>query len=81
MEHTQTMDVTTNRQRLQGIVFSTLSAASFGIAPIFARIAYNDGLNTTTAMFLRFAISGTIMAVLFQWQGEGGRGQNLLVLL
>lgn len=76
------MDVTTNRRRLQGIVFSTLSAASFGIAPIFARIAYNDGLNTTTAMFLRFAISGTIMAVLFQWQGgRWPQGRSLLVLL
>ncbi|NLC70234.1 MAG: DMT family transporter [Desulfuromonadaceae bacterium] len=76
------MDTKADRRRLLGLVFAALSAASFGIAPIFARIAYDNGLNTTTAMFLRFAIAGTIMTAFFQWQkGTWPRGRNLFVLL
>ena len=41
-----------------------LSAAGFGTGPIFARIAYADGIDTPTLMFLRFSIAGAVMALL-----------------
>jgi drug/metabolite transporter (DMT)-like permease len=76
------LPVTTPNPRLIGVVYAALSAACFGIAPIFARLAYAEGLNTTTTMFLRFALSGTLMALVFLWKKEPWpRGRNLAVLI
>lgn len=70
------------KRRLAGVLYSALSAASFGIAPIFARLAYADGVDTPTAMFLRFVMAGTVMAIIFLAKGEPWpRGKNMAVLL
>ncbi len=37
------------------------SAASFGVMPIFARLAYNAGADPITVLFLRFAIAAVAM--------------------
>jgi drug/metabolite transporter (DMT)-like permease len=42
---------------MTGVFFIFLSAFGFGIMPIFALFAYQNGVNVSTLLFLRFAIS------------------------
>jgi len=49
-----------------GIVFIVVSAISFAIMPVFARIAYDAGLDPPTTLFFRFAIAAVVMALLFR---------------
>jgi drug/metabolite transporter (DMT)-like permease len=44
-----------------GLVFIIISAASFGVMPIFARLAYNAGAEPITVLFLRFTIAAVVM--------------------
>jgi drug/metabolite transporter (DMT)-like permease len=48
-------------RRLIGFAFVIASAVSFGAMPIFARVAYANGLDPITLLFLRFAIATPIM--------------------
>lgn len=49
---------------------------------IFAKIAYAQGVDVATLLFLRFAIAGALMAVVVRMQGVAWpRGRNLAVLL
>lgn len=48
--------------RWSGVLWVMLSAVGFGAMPIFARIAYADGVSLTTLLFLRFAVAGTLLA-------------------
>lgn len=50
--------------RAAGFALVALSAAAFGVLPIFARFAYADGAGTNTLLFLRFAIGGILMLLL-----------------
>ncbi|MGN0145120.1 MAG: DMT family transporter [Clostridium sp.] len=45
----------------KGILFAILSSISFAIMPIFAKIAYKNGSNSTTALLFRFLIAGIIL--------------------
>ncbi len=44
-----------------GVVLIIISAASFGVMPIFARLAYNAGAEPITVLFLRFTIAAVVM--------------------
>src|SRR6516225_7334877 len=44
-----------------GMILIIISAASFGVMPIFARLAYNAGADPITVLFLRFAIAAVVM--------------------
>ena len=44
-----------------GLVLIIISAASFGVMPIFARLAYNAGAEPITVLFLRFTIAAVVM--------------------
>jgi drug/metabolite transporter (DMT)-like permease len=50
--------------RLAGVVLIVISAASYGTLGIFAQLAYGDGLDVPTLLFLRFGIATAIMCVL-----------------
>jgi drug/metabolite transporter (DMT)-like permease len=53
-------------QRFSGILFIIISAISFGVMPIFARIAYEAKADPLTVLFLRFGIAAVVMfAILF----------------
>jgi drug/metabolite transporter (DMT)-like permease len=68
-------------KRIIGFALAALSAASFGFLAIFARLAYADGAGTTTVLFLRFAIGGTIMIVILRARRlRLTRGRKLLGL-
>ncbi len=47
--------------RRLGMILIITSAASFGVMPIFARLAYNAGADPITVLFLRFAIAAVAM--------------------
>src|SRR6266487_1505781 len=51
--------IATNRRL--GMILIITSAASFGVMPIFARLAYNAGADPITVLFLRFAIATVAM--------------------
>jgi drug/metabolite transporter (DMT)-like permease len=44
-----------------GVVLIIISAASFGVMPIFTRLAYNAGAEPITVLFLRFTIAAVVM--------------------
>lgn len=52
------------RPRIVGIAVVIASATGFGILPIFARIAYSDGMDVPTLLFLRFSLAALLMSVL-----------------
>jgi drug/metabolite transporter (DMT)-like permease len=44
-----------------GLILIIISATSFGVMPIFARLAYNAGAEPITVLFLRFTIAALVM--------------------
>jgi drug/metabolite transporter (DMT)-like permease len=50
--------------KLIGILFIAISAASFGTLAIFGRYAYDDGMDIFTVLFLRFGLSAAFMTVI-----------------
>lgn len=68
--------------RFFGVLFIILSASGFGAMPIFAKIAYADGVDLPTLLFLRFSIAGALMAVaMFVHGARWPRGRNLALLM
>ncbi|NMM65170.1 DMT family transporter [Clostridium sp. P21] len=45
----------------KGVCYALLSSTAFGVMPIFARIAYSNGSNPTTALIFRFSLSALIL--------------------
>ncbi len=54
-----TKSAITNRRL--GLILIITSAASFGVMPIFAQLAYNAGAEPVTVLFLRFTIAAVVM--------------------
>jgi drug/metabolite transporter (DMT)-like permease len=50
--------------RLFGVFLVALSAACFGVNPVFARIAFGAGANPATFLFIRYAIASAVMVVI-----------------
>ncbi len=68
--------------RTVGILLIAISAASFGTLAIFGRLAYENGLDTFTLLFLRFTIAAVLMAVLLAFRRETlPRGKTLFQLI
>lgn len=67
---------------LSGMLLVALSAAAFGTLAIFGRVAYADGMDTFTILFLRFALAAVLMLALLVVRREGlPRGPVLLWLI
>ena len=49
--------------RMIGIIFAIMSSSAFGIMPVFAKIAYNDGSNATTALAFRFSLAALMLYI------------------
>jgi drug/metabolite transporter (DMT)-like permease len=68
--------------KLYGILLVIISAASFGAMAVLALVAYRAGTNPITLLFMRFAIAGSIMAVVMSARGVVfPRGKLLLSLV
>lgn len=52
------------RPKTQGLILVIIAGMAFGALPIFARIAYADGVDPFTLLFLRFLIAGSIMLII-----------------
>lgn len=75
---------TPSRRRWVGVACVIASAIGFGCMGIFAKFAYAAGAATTTILFLRFLIAGTVLAVLMHHQDlpwPRGRDLHLLIAL
>lgn len=68
---TGTRDTTDTRR---GTFLVLVSAAAFGGLPIFAKLAYSEGVNLMTLLTLRFSLAAAIMWAL--WAVEVARGQE-----
>lgn len=51
--------------RLYGILFALLSSAAFGFMPVFAKLLYNNGVNTLTVLSLRFLLAAFMLLAYF----------------
>jgi len=50
------------KKEIIGTVYVVISALGFGLMAIFAKVAYGEGLNVNTLLFLRF-----LLATLLLW--------------
>ena len=49
--------------KLKGILFAALSAATFGLIPLYANQAILDGVNNETILVYRYGIAGVLYAI------------------
>ncbi len=49
--------------KIKGIIFAALSAATFGLIPLYANQAIIDGVNNETILVYRYGIAGIIYAI------------------
>ena len=65
-----------------GIAYVGASAVCFGTLPIFARLAYASGVDTSTLLLLRFSIAAVLMWLLLAVRGAAvPRGKGLAMLV
>ncbi len=70
------------RQRHFGLVLIVISAASFGVMPVFAHFAYAAGADAITVLLLRFGLAAVVMAAIMLVRREAfPRGRVLLGLV
>lgn len=70
------------RRRAAGVAYVAASALCFGAMPIFARRAYQDGVDPRTLLLLRFTVAAAVMWALVAWRGTRlPRGRALYTLV
>lgn len=47
----------------KGILYAILSSLAYAIMPIFAKVAYDNGSNSTSALIFRFLIAGVVLFI------------------
>lgn len=70
------------RRRLLGIGLALLSATSFGVMPVLAKIAYDDGAEPIAVLTVRFALAAAVLLVLARLRRDRlprGRAAGALV--
>jgi len=60
---------------MRGTLLVLVSAAAFGGLPIFAKLAYSEGVNLKTLLTFRFTIAAAIVWLL--WAVQVGRGERI----
>jgi len=71
-------------EKTKGILFIILSAISFGIMPILAKLSYRGGANTYTTLFLRFFFAAIMLFYYLKSKGISlklARKQLFLVII
>lgn len=67
---------------LAGMFYILISAASFGALAIFVRIAYANGIDTPTLLFMRFSIAAICLgAVMVARRTPLPRGRDLTIVM
>ena len=68
--------------RRTGIFWIVVSATGFGAMAIFAKLAYAEGINLSTMLFLRFTVAGLALAAWGSWRRMAWpRGRDLALLV
>lgn len=68
--------------RLAGFLCILAAAVGFGSMPIFAKIAYANGVELASMLFLRFALAAAAMAAIMRLHAlPWPRGRNLYLLM
>lgn len=68
--------------KTKGLVLVVIAGMAFGALPIFARIAYADGVDPFTLLFLRFLFAGIVMlGIALLRRNPFPRGKALLGLI
>ena len=73
-----------DRRRLLGVGLALTSAASFGVMPVLAKVAYDDGAEPIGVLSVRFALAAVVLLVLARARREAlprGRAAGTLVAL
>ncbi len=74
--------VSANANRAIGVLLIIISAISFGVMPVFARLAYASGADPITVLLLRFGIAAVVMLlIMFASKTPFPRGLVLLELV
>ena len=74
--------MTHDRRRLLGISLALISAASFGVMPVFAKVAYDDGAQPVAVLSVRFGLAAVVLLAVARARGEAlPRGRLLVGLL
>jgi len=71
-------------EKTKGILYIVLSAISFGIMPILAKLSYRGGANTYTTLFLRFFFAAIMLLYYLKSKGISlklAKKQIFLVLI
>lgn len=70
------------RPRLVGTGWALLSAESFGVVPVLAKVAYDDGADVLGLLSVRFTLAAVVLLALAAARGERlPRGRTLLALV
>jgi len=69
--------------RWRGSILVLVSAVSFGLMPIFARLAYESGVGVQALLFIRFVLAFLLMGILLRLTGRVSipSGKQLLAVL
>lgn len=73
-----------DRSRLIGVGLALVSAASFGVMPVLAKVAYDDGAEPIGVLSVRFALAAVLLLLLARLRREalprGGTAATLVGL-
>ena len=71
-----------DRSRLIGVGLALVSAASFGVMPVLAKVAYDDGAEPIGVLSVRFALAAVLLLGLARLRGEAlPRGSTAATLV
>lgn len=57
------MTETTKANKMKGVLYAVLASAAFGLMPILAKTAYNNGATNITVISLRFVIASILLFI------------------
>ena len=64
-----------------GVLMVVVSSVAFGMMPLFARLAYGEGVSTISLLFFRFGIAAIVMTAVVALRGDRfPRGASLVGL-
>ena len=70
------------RRRLLGVLLALASATSFGVMPVLAKVAYDDGAEPIGVLAVRFGLAALLLLALARLRRERlPRGRDLATLL
>lgn len=56
--------------KLKGYLLGALSAATYGLNPLFTLPLYADGLNADCVLLYRYVLASVLMAAMIRWRGR-----------